>query len=516
MTIMRIGQAGQFGVNKDLSQHELPPNIWTDANNIRFIDGTARQVLGYRDLFPSPSVTPYHVLPLTVAGIRTWIYCGAAKIYTVVDGPTHTNITRQTLGVDVDYTATRNSWTSTLLGGIPILNNGVDVPQQWLLTGKATALSAWPATYKAESVRAYKNSLIALNITKGSTNYPYMVKWSHPADPGSVPSTWDETDATKDAGENDLSDGGAGKIIDGMPLRDSFMIYTENNVWRMDYIGGTFVYRFSKVLGMSGALSKNCIAEIDGQHFVLSSSDCIIHDGQSPTSVLDKQTRRALFQEIDQTYGFRSFVFVNRLYNEVHVCYPTLGNSVPNKCMVWNWVDKTVSFKEIPSLNHAACGTVSDTSADLWSNDGETWETDTTLWGAVESSLDRQLSVLASDNTKLYLLDSGTTFAGTTPTSYLERIGMSLGAPEKRKLVKRIRARIYGQTGGTVLVYVGQSADPFGTVTYNSPVTYTIGTTVSVDTFCTGRYIAVKFASGTATQWRLDSYDIDVVESSSW
>ena len=39
MTIVRVPQVGAIGVVKDLSQHELPPNAWTDASNIRFLDG---------------------------------------------------------------------------------------------------------------------------------------------------------------------------------------------------------------------------------------------------------------------------------------------------------------------------------------------------------------------------------------------------------------------------------------------------------------------------------------------
>jgi hypothetical protein len=31
----------------------------------------------------------------------------------------------------------------------------------------------------------------------------------------------------------------------------------------MDYIG-TYVFRFSKVLGTSGAMNRNCIIELDG------------------------------------------------------------------------------------------------------------------------------------------------------------------------------------------------------------------------------------------------------------
>lgn len=515
MPIIRVKGVGG-GVNKDLSQHELPPGYWTDASNIRFSDGTASQVLGYKDLYPSPSVVPYHVMPLNVAGVRTWIYAGAAKIYNVVDGPTHTNITRQTASVDVDYTATINGWTSCLLGGIPILNNGVDVPQQWLLTGKCTALSNWDANHRAAVVRAYKNSLIALNITKSAVNYPFMVKWSHPADPGSVPSTWDITDATKDAGEFDLSEG-YDKIIDGLSLRDSFMVYRESRIHRLDYVGGTFVYKNQQVLGASGALTRNCIAELPtGHHFVLSASDCVFHDGYSATSILDKQTRRYLFQQIDATYSDRCFVFLNHLYNEVFVCYPSAGNSVCNMALVWNWVDKSVSFREMPNVTHGASGPVDDTGSNTWASDSESWDSDNTVWDANAPSLNRQLSVVASNGTKLYLIDSGATFAGTAVTSYLERAGLSFGSPEMRKLVMSIRPRISGTIGGTVLVSVGSSDDAYGAITYGTAVAYTIGSTVSIDTYVDGRYIAIRFESGTAAAWRLDSYDCVVEESGEW
>ena len=514
MTIVRTGQSGQFGVNKDLSQHELPPNIWTDANNMRFLDGTAQQVLGYKDLWPSPAVVPYFVMPLNVGGVHTWLYASDKKIYTVIDGPTHTNITRQTTSVDVDYAALKNGWTGSLLGGIAIMNNGVDVPQFWASTGKFAALTNWPATYTATVIRVYKNSLMALNITKAGTNYPFMVKFSHPADPGTVPATWDPTDATKDAGEFDISEG-YDKIIDGLTLRDSFMVYRESSIYRLDYVGGTFIYKNQKVLGASGALTRNCIVELDGAHFVLSSSDCVIHDGYQATSVLDKQSRRYLFQQIDPSNSDRCFVFVNRLYNEVHVCYPSLGNTSCNKAMVWNWVDKTVSFRDAPMLNHAAAGAVDDTGNSTWASDTDTWNNDTTLWDVNASSLSRQLAVMASDAQKLYLLDSGASFAGTAVSAYLERVGLSLGAPEKIKMVKSVRPRIYGGAG-TVSVSVGSSVDPYGAVTYSPAMDFTIGSSVSVDTLVAGRYIALKFASGTATSWRLDSYDLEVEEEASW
>ena len=123
---------------------------------------------------------------------------------------------------------------------------------------------------------------------------------------------------------------------------------------------------------------------------------------------------------------------------------------------------------------------------------------------------------MASGDAKLYQLDSSTTFNGTLPTAYLERKGLHFDAPEAIKLIRSIRPRIYGQIGATVNVYVGYSNEPYESPTYGPAIPFTIGTTVSCDTFATGRYMAIKFGSGTAYYWRLDSYSIDVQQTGAW
>lgn len=518
MGFIRIPNAGSAGVIKDLSVHELPPNAWTDASNVRMLDGYAQQFLGHGAAYGTPSVTPYHVLPVNVGDARYWLYAGAQKIYAVtISGgvAVHTNLTRQSAGVDVNYTGVPNAWTSTLLSGIPIFNAGntVDPPQQWDLNpaNRMTTLSNWPANTYCKAMRTYKNFLIALNVTKGSNNFPFMVKWSSPADPGGVPATWDETDATNDAGEFDLAESN-GRIIDGLQLRDSFMIYKEDSVWRMTYTGGPFVFSFQKVLGVSGALNRNCIVEVDGWHFVLTGSDVVVHDGQSATPILDKQSRRALFQDMDVQAIDRSFVFKNPFLNEVFVCYASAGNSIPNKAMVWNYRDKTVSYRTLPNLHHANYGTVDFSLSDSWDADSDPWNSDLTLWNGPGFTPNTTRVLMASADNELFLLDASAMFDGMQPTSYLERIGLGYGADEMRKLVKGLRPRITGNVGDTVIIKIGRQEDPYETPTYEQ-FTYTIGEDLKIDCLIDTRYVAIRFENGTALLWRLDSYDIEIEES---
>lgn len=511
MPLVKIGAVGQKGVVKDLSSAELPPNIWTDALNIRFLDGYAYQSYGHGQVYGTLSAAPQHIVPVTIAGARYWIYATAAGTYcvTITGGAAvETDLTHAT-----PRTGVVNQWTSTVLSGIPILNVGdtSKVPMSWDLNtaNNFVDLANWPAGYYCKSLRAYKNSLVALNVTIAGTNYPYMVLWSHPADPGSVPASWDTTDATKDAGKLDCAEGGDA-IMDGLQLRDSFMIYKESSVWRMDYTGGPFVYRFSKVLGISGALNRNCIVEIDGQHLVLTGSDVMVHDGQQANSVLDKATRRWLFQNIDTSYANLCFVARNPFFNECWICFPAIGATSCNRAMIWNYRDSTVSFRSLPNVNHINFGPVDNGLSDTWASDSAPWASDLTLWNGPDYVPSTTRLMAASADTKLFLMDASAAFDGAIADAYLERHGLTFDAPESLKLVKGVRAQITGNVGDTVLIYVGAADDPYEEPTYGAAMTYTIGTTIQCDCFVTGRYIAIKFATGSAYQWRLDSYSVDV------
>lgn len=521
MTLIPVRTAGKIGLNADLSQHELPIEAWTDALNIRFLDGYAHQVAGYSEYYTSPAVIPYHIRALNIGTVPYWIYASLSKLYcvTLTDGaPVHTNLTRQTAGVDVDYSATANSWTSSMLSGIPILNPGntTDPPQQWDLNtaNKFTALLNWPANTYAKSLRAFGNYLVAMNITEGANNYPFMVWWSHPAEPGAVPSSWSYASTTVEAGRYDIGEG-YGQIVDGLQLRDSFIIYRERSIHRMDWIGGSSIFRFTKILGDSGALNRNCIVEVMGQHVVLTSSDIIVHDGTMDYSILDKQLRRWLFLHIDSDNIGKCFVFKNTFFNEVYICFPQIGATECDRAVVWNYVDKTVSLRELPNVLHADIGAIDAVDSGIWSADEDPWGVDDTLWGGPDAVPWSSRVMMGTAEQKIYLLDGAYSFAGTAPTTLLERRGLSFGAPEQIKLVKSIRPRFSGQVGSVINISVGSHSDLTEEPTYTTRA-FTIGTSTAAFFLVSGRYIAIKFENSDSYKNRLDSYDIDVEVVGYW
>lgn len=517
MPSVRIPRVGSVGVIKDVNQHDLPPAAWTDASNIRFQSGSALQFYGHSEVYNSPAEVPQYVVPVTVGGDKYWLYATATKTYAVKNvagAAVHSDITHLT-----PRAGTVNEWTGCVFGGIPILNSGeAKAPMFWNLdtASKFADLTNWPANTSCKALRTFKNFLIALNVTKSGVSYPYMIKWSHPADPGALPSSWDETDATKDAGELPIAEGD-GEIIDGLQLKDSFIVYKERSSHRIDYTGGVFVMSNKQIFGMSGLLNRNCAVEFDGYHLAVTQSDVVMHDGHSATSVLDDRARRYLFQNIDDTSKALVFAFKNPFLNEIFIAYPSIGATSCDKALVFNYKDRTVTFRSLPSINHATYGAVDNELAASWGADADPWDSDMTVWNGPDYTPGAARVLMASRDQKLYLLDGSASFNGEIPTAYLERRAVPLQSPERRTLVTGVRPVIWGSPGATVTVKIGGSdSDPFAEPTWDSTMTYTIGETIQCDGFSNRRYPAVRFESGTAYQWRLDEYSMMTEDAGGW
>lgn len=516
--IVTVDNVGALGISQDAYSPELPVNAWTDAQNVKFREGYAEKMRGHVTPFGTPTVAPYHVQPYTTgAGARYWIYAGLNKVYYVDNTGTHTNITRQTTGVDVDYAATADQrWNGGTLAGYAILNNGVDVPQTWAGTGKCANLSAitgWASNTTCKVARTFREYILALNVTKGSTNYPHMVKWSSAAEPGTLPSTFDHTDVTQDAGEQDLY-ADPSPIVDGLALSDQFYIYKEQSYWRVAFVGVPQVFSFDRV-GTVGALGPNCVAEYPGGHIVLGQGDVFVHAGGAPTSIIDKVARRWLFADLDDSTYVRSFVAANPLQNEAWICVVPYGETAPIRALIWNWSTNTFTKRELPSVAHAASGTIDSATADTWDSDPEPWDSDTTYWNqAPDITKSAPRFLMASPaNTALYLADQSRTFNGDAITAYVQREGVSFGNPKSVKLLKRIIPVFDAPDGTEIQIRTGATMSQASGTAWGDYQTFTVGTDVELYSYSLGRYLAWEFKTASLTSsWRIKRYDIEYDE----
>jgi hypothetical protein len=507
---IEIPACGSVGVIKDRGSRELPLSGWSDSSNMRFLDGAAQQFYGHGQVYNTPAYAPQYLMPINVAGARYWLYATATKQFVVTNSvgvTTHTDITHVTARAGVV-----NQWSGFVFFGVPILNVGdtSKIPMYWDqdLTHKFGDLTNWPAGVYCKALRQYKNFMIAMNITAAGVSYPHRMRWSHPADPGSLPSSWDVTDATKDAGQFDVGDD-QGPLIDGLGLKNSFILYKEQSTHALDYVGGAFVMNSRKVFGMSGIMNLGCAVEFDAFHFVVTGSDVVIHDGYTATSVLDKRARRFFFQDIDVDNKNKVHCSKNPFLNEIFVNYPSIGATSCNKALVYNFVDKTVGFRTLPNVNHMAYGPVDNSLGGTYDQDSDPVDSDLTAYNGPDFTPDTVRVMMGSADVKLFMLDASASFDGSLPSAYVERRGVDFGMPESYKLVTGIRPRITGNVGATVTIKVGAADDINSDPTYTS-MTYTIGEDLKVDCLVSGRYLSFWFGTGTAYQWRLDSFDVMV------
>jgi len=506
MPLITIKDVGKAGFIADQPPHELDPSAWSSVQNIRFLEGAAWRALGDTQVFDTPAVTPYYIAPYNTSASRFIVHAGIAAVY-VDDGTTRTDITGT-----APTGGTGDRWTGGTLNGVLVMNNGVDVPTYWggNVATNLASLTGWSANWKAASLRPFKNYLVALDVTKSGTRYPHMVKWSHTADPGTIPASWDETNPAVDAGEVDLAET-SDFLIDCLPLGGTNIIYKEHSMYAMTYIGGAFIWQFQRIPGSYGALAAGCMVDTPVGHVVLTPGDVVTHRGGEPESIITGRLKRWLFSTINSSYYTRSFVATNPAKNEVWICFPADNNVTCTKALIWNWRENVWSTRDLQNATYGAVAQSANIYNDAWSADSSAWSSDASDWGAMAVMPSEKQLFLSTAAPKIVTVDSSSTFAGTSFTATLERTGIALGDQSAVKTIRAIYPRIDGVTGQTVYIQVGGSMDVETGYTWSTAVPYVIGSTYKADTFATGRFLAVRFYSTADATWKVRSYDIDYV-----
>lgn len=506
-------QAG-VGLNLDLSASELPPKAWSRGQNVRFNAKGIRPTRADRLLVSSGVAFHDASAALDISSdTPLWAVGANAAVY-ALNAVTLTDITR----VSGPYTgATADRWRFANLHGLLFLTNGVDKPQVWnpMTVGtKLIDLPNWQATVRCNVLRPFKNFLVALNILKGSTRYNSMVKWSHPADPGLVPPSWDELDTTKDAGEYALSET-LGAVVDLVPLRDVAIIYKEDSVWAMQYVGGAYIFKFSKLFDTFGIPQANCAVEfLPGQHICFTGDDLILHNGQAAASLADNRVRN-LLRGLSKQSSMSSFLALNMVETEVWLCL-AVKTTVPNAvdtALIYNWTAKTFSIRDFSVLCYAIGEGRLLSLTDTWTTITSTWDTEGRTWDEAGKSetINRLLGVSQGG---LYQMDANNT--RTTPT-LCERTGIGVpmrsGQPPDTtamKFLKRIWPRVVGETGDILTFTLGLQNFPDQDVVWKEPKSYTIGVTKKLDFTANCRLFGLRIESAGGGPWTLLGLDAEV------
>lgn len=500
------------GIANDLPAFEVDENFYTTGRNVHFRLGFAGRSSGHAQVYPGTLATIRNLLNMQAAGVNYWLYFGISTIYAVT-GSTHTNLTP---GAGLLNATTPGMWTTGLLNGVPFANNGLDVPYYW--TGDVgtdfVVLPGWPGGQTCKAMRAFKNHLFAMDITTAGGDFPMRIAWSAAAAAGTVPATWAAA-ATNEAGDTSLS-ATPGPIIDAEALRNALAVYKTHSAFTGEYVGGQNIYAFRPLSITAGALTRHCIANVKGAHFLVGDGDVVVSDGNSVTSIIDRRMRLFLFNQLDQTNYQSMFCVSHRRQNEVWIFFPSSGNTFCDLALVWDSAGGAWGVRDVPLVSHAALGIVNDTApSETWDADTDTWDSDNTIWNqqGFSSAVDSLVLGVPNDaapTSSLFLqVDLGDTFNGTNIQATIGKYSMALEAAERVKFVKRIIPLVKAGTGTELLVRVGTQMTAEGTITWGVEQTFIVGTSQYVDVLAMGKFISVEFRSTGVNPWTLTGFDIE-------
>jgi hypothetical protein len=284
-------------------------------------------------------------------------------------------------------------------------------------------------------------------------------------------------------------------------------------MYAASYIGGQYIFQFSRLPGEAGLLAKGCAVQTPVGHVVLTHGDVILHSGAGPKSIADGIVRRAIFDAIDTTLPTLAFLALHIAKSEVWVCYPLTGQTACTMAAIWNWEDGTWTFRSLPNATYGTTSQVVDSvaSSDTWAGAVGDWSTDVDAWGySTGLALAQAQLVLSHSTPALSTADNAQQDLGAPVSAYVERTGIHLDAPTRNKIIRRLWPKFDAAAGTQLSIQVGGSMTPDVAPTYGSASTFTVGTDSKLDVFANGRYLALKISSSADNAWRMKGIDLDV------
>jgi len=139
--------------------------------------------------------------------------------------------------------------------------------------------------------------------------------------------------AINSAGTQRLQDGT--KIIGALKAKETILVWTDNALYTMKFIGAPFTFGFEQVGTNCGLIGKNAAVEIDGTAFWMSNNGFFMFDGtvkSLPCSVEDY-----VYDQADTTKGQQVYAGINNLFTEVTWYYPSQGSEYNDQYVVLNY-----------------------------------------------------------------------------------------------------------------------------------------------------------------------------------
>jgi len=314
--------------------------------------------------------------------------------------------------------------------------------------------------------------------------------------------------AVNTAGTFRLQDGT--KIVGALKAKENILVWTDNALYTMKYIGAPFTFGFEQVGTNCGLIGKNAVIEIDGVAYWMSANGFFLFDGtvkSMPCSVEDY-----VYDQIDTTKGQQIAAGIDNLHTEVIWYYTSTSSDFNDQYVVYNYGESS------PQLPIWYIGTEARTSwidAVVYPNPFATkYNSSATGTFPVivgESGLGQTVLFEHHVGTDQVNPDGTTTAITSTLTSYDFDLDVQ-GTNGEFFLAMRRFIPDFKDLQGSIQMTLAVKNYPSqsSTDTALSPFTITTSTT-KVDTRARGRFANIKIQNtGISEDWRFGTLRLDL------
>jgi hypothetical protein len=464
----------------------MDPRLSPSATNVMFTDGIVAKRLGYTRLGTAVEGLTSPVMALVewenLSGTKKFVALTTTKQY-VFGGSSWTSITPvDTNSAEIDLTGDEDDPIEYAVvegdeGRFLIMTNGVDAPRFWDGSGTAmTVLGSASATFSinypnfftCKTLGMFYNHLVMANVTTGTvgntTDHPRRVIWS---DIGSL-NEW----VTGTSGEAEIidSDGSLQKLL---PLGDRMVLYSEDSIGVISYIGGDVIYGFEQVIRDTRLTGPRAIVNIGPFHLFASQQDIYLFDGTKMARPMGMAVRNEYREVLDVEHRNRCSAFLDAPKRHVYWIIPTYTDPIVYVLEYdvfdpQNFKWSRLSYNDRP----VSFGYASRNTTDLWNSETNmAWLDDAGFWKMGETRKDYPVRVMGSDGTFWFCDEASYTDNSVAVESTWESIDFSL--PQIYQSVDaRFQEIELELQGGSVDVYYstdqGSSWTSAGTLTLTS------------------------------------------------
>ena len=312
---------------------------------------------------------------------------------------------------------------------------------------------------------------------------------------------------TNAAGTQRLQDGS--RIIGSLKAKETILIWTDNALYTMKFIGAPFTFGFEQVGTNCGLIGKNAAVEVDGVAYWMSPNGFFLYDGTVKT--LPCSVEDYVFDQLDITKGQQVNAGLNNLFGEVTWYYPTTSSTYNDQYVIYNYGES----RQLPIWY---IGTEARTS---WI-DGTIYPKPfgTKFDSTAEGTFPAIVGVSGLGQTTLFEHEIGTDQINpdgttTTVTSNITSFDFDLDlegtSGQFFLFMRRILPDFKNLVGNAkITMSVKRFPQQTDTATTLSPFTITSSTN-KVDTRTRGRYANIKIENDNASQsWRFGTLTLDL------